>query len=103
MDFSFLRSVRTASSEQWLVYESGSDNQVGSFDLHIKANDEVHSTLIITSEMDEDTIDQLIARFDEDVVDMADIERGNFFLAVYRGTELGHFKIEDVTEESTKS
>lgn len=94
MRISFERTVRTASSEQWLAYASGDEDEpIASIDMHIMPNDTVQATMVLSGPLDEEGIDKLIKDFDDDVVNMADLEKGNLFITIFRGEQLGHFQI----------
>lgn len=95
MRYGFERTVRTATSEQWLVFAPESaEQQIGTFDIHISPDDIVYGTLVLTGRLSEQELDNLIKHFDDDVVNMADLEKGNFHLSVYQGQEVGHYKIQ---------
>lgn len=99
MRYSYQRVVRTPGSEQWLVYASDNETKhIGTFDLHIAANGIAHGTLVVTEELTDEQQDKLITNIDDDIVDVADLEAGNFILTVYKGQELGHFKLETKEE-----
>lgn len=99
MRFSFERTVRTQESEQWAIYPpEGGSEPIGSFDMHILPGDVVHATLVLTKDMDEETRDQLVQHLDDDVVNMADLDKGNLFISVYEGREVGHFRFQSVKE-----
>ena len=99
MRFSFERTVRTPTSEQWVIYpQEGGDEPIGSFDMHVLPGDIVHATLVLTRDMDEEMRDQIVQHLDDDVVNMADVDKGNLFISVYEGHEVGHFQFQTAPE-----
>lgn len=95
MRFSFERTIRTTTSEQWLVFSpQDAKTAVASVDLHIEPTC-VHASMVLLADLQEQEIDRLITDLDDDVVNMADLDKGNFFLTLYRGKELGYYKIKN--------
>jgi hypothetical protein len=96
MRFSFERTVRTGASERWFAYASAEDDKpVACMDIHILPGDKVHATVVLLKDMEEKDLDRLIQDFDDDVVNMADLKAGNLFVALFKGTEVGHYQISE--------
>ena len=93
-EFTFVRRLRTLTSERFDVFQKGIDKSIAFCEVHYRSNDEVYLTLIILIEISKELIDQLIKEVDDDMIDLADIEKGNFFIRCYQGKELAGFAID---------
>jgi hypothetical protein len=88
--FTFIRTVRTESSEMHVIYDSG--EQIGVVDLHF-ADDVAHATLILGKVLEEEQIHELIHAIDEQLVTsvLPPFNRADFETVVYHGHEIGSF------------
>ncbi|MBI3909694.1 MAG: hypothetical protein HY320_02020 [Armatimonadetes bacterium] len=101
--FRLTRLVRTLSSEIYLIWEE--QNRVGQLDLHY-ANDTIHATLILETDLSVTSEEELLSQIDEDIVSsyLPNFERNDFLVTVFRGEEIssytdsGHLE-EDAGEE----
>ena len=85
-DLRFEREVRTPYSEAYLVMEQ--DRQVGLVDIHF-TSEMVHVALSVDESLTQETVQQIIATVDEDLVDAVGINRGNFVVHIFQGRETG--------------
>ena len=102
-NFRLTRLVRTHSSEVYLIWDE--DRRVGQIDLHY-AQDTVHGTIILESELDITEEEGLIAQIDDDIVQayLPSFEREDFLVTVFRGEEVSNYTdsagpMEDFTDE----
>ena len=92
MPFAFIRTLRTPSSERFLLQTSdGSDG--ASLDLHYLINGNVAGTLVILDEslQAKETMHELLNFIDESLLPMASLNEKNLSFAVVHGKLLGQF------------
>jgi hypothetical protein len=84
------RLVRTASSEIFLIWED--DRRVGQVDLHF-AQETIHATLVLETDLTPELEEELLAQIDEDVVSsyMPSFDREDFLVTVFRGEEISSY------------
>lgn len=80
------RVCRTAHSEAYLLSEG--EDPLGRVDLHFGSSI-VHGLLVVERPLEEEQLQELVRRLDEDLVVTADYPRDDFVVTVYRGHELG--------------
>lgn len=85
-DINYDRLCRTAHSEAYLI--SQGEEPVARIELHF-THTIVYGLLIVEKEFDEEQIQELIRRVDDDLVWSADLPREDFVVTVYQGRELG--------------
>jgi len=98
MPFRLVRSLRTLSSEIYLVWEG--ERQIGQVDMHY-ADSTVHATVILEAELPPEAQQQLFAQLDDDVVSsyLPVYEREDLIIVVFRGEEVESFSYPPVVEE----
>lgn len=86
----FVRLVRTASSEIYVVWEG--ENRIGQLDLHY-AGDIIHGTLILEMEVSTSQEEELLTQIDQDIVSSyrPSFDREDFLVTVYRGEEISTY------------
>ncbi len=86
----FVRLVRTASSEIFVVWEG--ENRIGQLDLHY-AGDIIHGTLILEMEISTSQEEDLLTQIDQDIVSShrPSFDREDFLVTVYRGEEISTY------------
>jgi hypothetical protein len=100
--FRLTRLVRTRSSEIYLIWED--NNRVGQLDLHY-AQDTIHATLILETDLSVTSEEELLTQIDEDIVSsyLPSFERDDFLVTVFRGEEISSYtdssSLEDDEEE----
>ncbi len=92
--FYFARELRTASSERFNILSLSDTEKVGTADLHYKLSGEVYVTLLMFAKLDNAQLDRLIKDMDDDIIDAADIAKGNLFIKCYGGKEYEGFSVE---------
>jgi hypothetical protein len=82
--------VRTTSSEIYLIWEE--NNRVGQLDLHY-ANETIHATLILESDLSVSSEEELLTQIDEDIVSsyMPSFDRNDLLVTVFRGEEISSY------------
>lgn len=88
--FRLTRLVRTTSSEIYLIWEE--NNRVGQLDLHY-ANETIHATLILESDLSVSSEEELLTQIDEDIVSsyMPSFDRNDLLVTVFRGEEISSY------------
>ena len=88
--FRLTRLVRTNSSEIYLIWEE--NNRVGQLDLHY-AQDTIHATLILETDLSVTSEEELLTQIDEDIVSsyLPSFERDDFLVTVFRGEEISSY------------
>ena len=88
--YKFVRLVRTASSEIYVVWEG--ENRLGQLDLHY-AGDIIHGTLILEMEVEPSREEELLTEIDQDIVSSyrPSYDREDFLVTVYRGEEISTY------------
>jgi len=97
--FRLTRLVRTLSSEIYLIWEE--QNRVGQLDLHY-ANDTIHATLILETDLSVTSEEELLSQIDEDIVSshLPSFERNDFLVTVFRGEEISQYTDSGHIEEN---
>jgi hypothetical protein len=90
--------VRTRSSEIYLIWED--NNRVGQLDLHY-AQDTIHATLILETDLSVTSEEELLTQIDEDIVSsyLPSFERDDFLVTVFRGEEISSYTDSSSLEE----
>jgi hypothetical protein len=90
LNLKLVRVVRTRSSEVFIIWQG--DTRLGQADIHF-GDDLIHATLILEKDLDADQQAELVDTLDHDVVSshLAQFERENFLVTVWRGPELESF------------
>lgn len=88
--FRLTRLVRTRTSEIYLIWEE--DNRVGQLDLHY-ADETIHATLILETDLSVTSEEELLTQIDEDVVSsyLPNFDRTDFLVTVFRGEEISSY------------
>jgi hypothetical protein len=88
--FRLTRLVRTSSSEIYLIWEE--NNRVGQLDLHY-ANETIHATLILETDLSVSSEEELLTQIDEDIVSsyMPSFDRNDLLVTVFRGEEISSY------------
>ena len=86
--YSFERETRTPQSESFVIEREG--DEVGRVDLHY-AQTTAYATLCVTTDFDDDAIEDLIGEIDERLVMSWEPLRDDFIVTVWSGRELGVF------------
>jgi hypothetical protein len=96
--FRLTRLVRTRSSEIYLIWED--NNRVGQLDLHY-AQDTIHATLILETDLSVTSEEELLTQIDEDIVSsyLPSFERDDFLVTVFRGEEISSYTDSSSLEE----
>ena len=87
----FERTVRTESSEIFTIF--GGARRIGRVDIHY-GRFEVHATLLLDVDLNDDELQALIDQLDEELVQTHDPEREDFLVTVYKAEELGFYSDE---------
>lgn len=92
MDIRFVRTIRTASSERFLL-ECGSGEDAAALELHYLPNGRVAGTLILlsASRIRDDEVPELLKQIDERLLPDVSIEEGNLAFTVVRGSVTGSY------------
>jgi len=98
MPFHLVRSLRTLSSELYLIWEG--ERRIGQVDLHY-ADATVHATIMLEAHLSAEQQQDLFAQLDGDVVSsyMPVFEREDFIIVVFRGEEVESFSYPPVMDE----
>ena len=96
--FRLVRSVRTLSSEIYLIWDN--DRQVGQLDVHY-ADNIIYGDLMLEGEISEREKERLYQQIDEDIVSsyMPTFERDEFILTVFQGQEIESLSYPPMEEE----
>jgi hypothetical protein len=96
--FRLTRLVRTRTSEIYLIWEE--NNRVGQLDLHY-AQDTIHATLILETDLSVTSEEELLTQIDEDIVSsyLPSFERDDFLVTVFRGEEISSYTDSQSMEE----
>jgi len=92
MSFTFKRTLRTHSSERFLVVKQGRD--AAAIELHYLANGTVSGTVILLREAgwSESDVPVLLRTLDEDFLPDVDLAQGNLTYTVILGEVLGNYE-----------
>jgi hypothetical protein len=98
MPFRLIRSLRTLSSEVYMVWDG--ERRIGQVDIHY-ADSTVHATVLLEAYLSPEQQQELFAQLDEDIVSsyMPVFEREDFIIVVFRGEETESFSYPPVMEE----
>jgi hypothetical protein len=97
MPYQFEREARTPHSEVFVIQGEDGDT-AGRVDLHYTPS-VTYATLCLSSELDEDGIQDLIGQIDERLVMTSDPYREDFVVTVWTGQESGVYSDEDMEDE----
>ena len=102
MSVSFVRLLRTSSSERFLVQQGGSD--VASLDIHYLADGRVAGTLCVfdDSGIDENQVPDLLQQIDETLLPDVSFRDRNLSFTVVSGCVIGNFEAGETTKKKTK-
>lgn len=89
-DLRLVRVVRTVSSEIYILWQG--DTRLGQVDIHL-GDDLIYATLILEKDLKHSVQAEIVELLDQDVVSshLAQFDRENFLVTVWRGTELESF------------
>ena len=92
---SWKRTLRTASSERFLLQRDGQD--AAAVDLHYLANGTVSGTVILlkSAGWTEEEIPKLLKSLDDDFLPDVDLERGTLTYTVVLGELIGVFEAQE--------
>ena len=92
MPFKFIRTLRTPSSERFLL-QSDSESDGAALDLHYLANGNVAGTLVIfdAALQAEQMMQELLQFIDESLLPMASLNEKNLTFTVVQGKIVGQF------------
>lgn len=97
------RLVRTTSSEIYLIWED--DRRIGQLDIHF-AQDTIHATVVLESDLTPETEEELLSQIDEDIVSsyLPSFDREDFLVTVFRGEEISSYTdssgaLDDIEDE----
>jgi hypothetical protein len=98
MPFHLVRSLRTFSSEVYLIWDG--EQRLGQVDLHY-ADTTVHATVMLEADLPPQQRQELLAQLDDDVVSsyMPVFEREDFIVVIFRGEEIESFSFPPPMEE----
>lgn len=87
----FVRIVRTASSERFLLQVEGRD--AGVVDLHFTSNGTVAGTVVLLEDggIGDDAVPALLTRIDEVLLPDVAVDNHNLFFTVVRGKVVGSY------------
>jgi hypothetical protein len=85
-DLRYDRICRTPRSEAYLLSEG--ESPLGRVDLHFGTT-VVHALLVVERDLNQQAVQQLVQRIDDDLVWTADEAREDLLVTVYRGSEIG--------------
>ena len=93
--FTFQRRIRTASSEQYNVYDARSSEAreaVGQIDFHFITPTRIEVSAILFKEYPDDDVEELLAALDDDALGAATMEDRVARMVVFTGKETGYFE-----------
>jgi hypothetical protein len=98
MPFHLVRSLRTLSSEVYLIWSG--EQRIGQVDIHY-ADTTVHATIMLEADLLPEQQQELFAQLDDDVVSsyMPVFQREDFIMVVFRGEETESFSYPPAMEE----
>lgn len=85
-DYLFERDCRTPNSESYSIIED--DQPVGRVDIHYTSTI-VHGTLCVVESFTQESIRELIEVIDEELVDVAGVNREELIIHVFQGRDVG--------------
>lgn len=98
MAYRLVRSVRTLSSEVYLIWDG--EQRIGQVDIHY-ADTTVHATIILEVPLSPERRQDLFVQLDDDVVSsyMPVFQREDFIVVVFQGEEIESMSYPPVVEE----
>lgn len=95
MAFSFIRTLRTLSSERFLLQADGQPDSAV-LELHFSSDDSVTATLLVLDDAltPDDRIRELLTFIDEALLPMASLNLKNLSFTVVHGKVLGQYENE---------
>lgn len=103
MDFQFQRYLRTPHSEIYGIFRNSQQDSgpVGRIDMHYSPYGLINGLVVLEEELPEETTQALIAKIDDELVEIAEITDDNFEITVAFATKvLTYGKDEDDDEEA---
>ncbi|MBM3215683.1 hypothetical protein FJZ36_12295 [Candidatus Poribacteria bacterium] len=94
--FTFQRRIRTASSEQYNVYDGEAETSqraIGQVDIHYLSMGDAEASVILFDDLDGDDIDELLATLDDDLLDLPATEDSRVHATVIVGQEIGSYEL----------
>ncbi len=85
-NFDFIREYRTPNSEVYAIYIDEHEDVDGRLDIHYLHDNSVTGLLSLYKEFSDEDVAVLLDAIDDKIVNMADIENGNFMIEVYTVT-----------------
>jgi len=82
-NFDFIREYRTPYSEVFSIYIDDNEEVDGRLDLHYLNNDLVTGLLCLYKDYSDEDVSVIIEAIDDKIVNMADVDKGNFTIEVY--------------------
>lgn len=92
-NFDFIREYRTPNSEVYSIFIDEHEDVDGRLDLHYLNDGSVTGLLSLYKEFSDDDVTVVLAAIDDKIVNMADIDSGNFLIEVYTVTNRRGFGI----------
>lgn len=98
MPYRLVRSLRTLSSEVYLIWDG--ERRIGQVDLHY-ADTTVHASIMLEAALSPEQRQELFVQLDDDVVSsyMPVFQREDFIVVVFRGEEIESLSYPPVAEE----
>jgi hypothetical protein len=98
MAYRFVRLLRTASSEIYVIWQS--EQRLGQVDLHL-ADISVQANLILESPLNDDDLEELVRQLDDDIVSshLPCFDRDQFIVTVFVGQEVDSFNYPPTPED----
>lgn len=90
-NFNFIREIRTPYSEAYSLFIDENEDIDGRLDIHYLENNNVSALLSLFKTFSEDQILILLEAIDDQIVNMADIDKGNFYIEVNTVTNRNAF------------
>jgi len=91
--FDLIRNYRTPHSEVYSLFIDEHDDVDGRIDLHYLPNGSVTGLLCLFKEYADEEVQVVLEAIDDQIVDMADIDAGNFTIEVYTVTNRRGFGV----------
>lgn len=82
-NFDFIREYRTPHSEVYSIFIDEHEDVDGRIDIHYLTDGSVTALLSLYKEFSDEDVDVVLTAIDDKIVNMADIEDGNFTIEVY--------------------
>ena len=93
MQMKFLRTLRTASSERFVVAAESSE-ELASIDIHYLSDGNVLGTVVVLNDalLEDSNLQQLLEGVDETLLPMASLDQQNLRFTVIHGRIFGEFE-----------